>query len=172
MKKLLLIPAFAAFLFANQTETQILQKEINSQIIPQIKESLDKDGESVIILRVTKSSNGLLIQSYNVKKGFSKFVPFETKGDYNVGFKYYSKYIFKPAKIKVTDFIKIIGAKNDKDLDKLFANNGELLIKKLEEEKQVYAVKGLKSIIQKGKLNDLKEFLKGVLGGKVPASCS
>jgi len=172
MKKLLILPLLSAFLFANQTTEQIIKKEFNANILPQIKKSLEKNSESVIILRITKSPNGILIQSYNVKKGFSKFVPYQTSGDYNVGYKYYVKYIAKPSKIKVTDFVKIIRAKNEKDLDELFADNGKKLLEILKEEKQFIAIKGLEKIIKKGKLEDLKAFLKGVLEGKVPASCS
>jgi len=172
MKKFLNIALIASFALATQTTEQIIKKEFDSNIAPVIVTELNKNGESVILIRAVKSQNGVTIQTYKIKKLTSRFIPYEKPGDYSLGFKYYSKYIFKPAKIKVTDFVKIIGAKTKNDLDKLFANNGELLIKKLEEQKQTYALEGVKTIIKKGKLNDLKAFIQGVMEGKVPASCS
>jgi len=170
IKKGLLFLSIAS-LFATNTQT-IIKKEFNSYVLPQIIKDLKKNNESIIILKIYKTNKTITLKTYKVKKTFSKTEFLEKKGDYNQGYKYYVRYIFKPSQIKVTDFIKIIGAKNNNDLDKLFANNGQKLIEKLKEEKQFIAIKGLKTIIKKGKLNDLKAFLKGVLAGKVPASCS
>jgi hypothetical protein len=154
------------------TTSQILKQEFNQNILPQIENDLEKNGESILILRVYKTNKSLSVNTYKVEKTFSDVKLLETPGVYNVGFKYYSKYIFKPAQIKVTDFIKIIGAKTPEDLDVLFANNGEKLIETLQNQKQTIAVEGVNEIIKKGKLNDLKAFLKGVMAGKIPASCS
>jgi hypothetical protein len=170
MKKLSFLAAITLTFAA--TPQEILKKEFNKNILPQIINDLEKDGESILILRVYKTNKSISINTYKVQKVFSDVKLLETKGDYNIGFKYYTKYIFKPAKIKVTDFIKIIGAKTPEDLDELFKNNGEKLIEILQKEKQTYAIKGIEQIRKRGKLNDLKAFLKGVMAGKVPASCS
>jgi len=170
IKKGLLFLSVAS-LFAIDTQT-ILKKDFNSYVLPQIIKDLKNGDESIIILRVYKTNKNVTLKTYKVEKTFSKSTLFEEEGNYDIGYKYYVRYILKPSKIKVTDFVKIIGAKNKDDLDKLFANNGQKLIEKLKEEKQFIAIKGIKTIIKKRKLNDLKAFLKGVLAGKIPASCS
>jgi len=158
-------------LFAATTES-IVKKEFEKEILPKIISDLDKNQESIVIFRVYKTNKSVTIKTYKVEKTFSKTLLLEEKGDYSTGYKYYTKYILKPSQIKVTDFVKIIGAKTNEDLNKLFENNASALLKKLKEEKQFIAIKGIEKIIKKGKLNDLKEFLKGVIAGKVPASCS
>ncbi|QCI28600.1 hypothetical protein [Caminibacter pacificus] len=172
MKKIVIFSAIASFLLASQTTERILKKEFDSNILPQVVNDLNKNGESVIILRTFKSNKGITLKAYKVKEIYSNTTLFETKGDYNIGYKYYTKYILKPAKIKVTDFVKIIRAKNEEDLNKLFANNAEKLKEILKKEKQFIALEGIEKIIKRNKLNDLKEFLKGVIAGKVPANCS
>ncbi|WP_457561786.1 hypothetical protein [Caminibacter pacificus] len=172
MKKIVIFSAITSFLLASQTTERILKKEFDSNILPQIVNDLNKNGESVIILRTFKSNKGITLKAYKVKEIYSNTTLFETKGDYNIGYKYYTKYILKPAKIKVTDFVKIIRAKNEEDLNKLFANNAEKLKEILKKEKQFIALEGIEKIIKRNKLNDLKEFLKGVIAGKVPANCS
>ena len=170
IKKFLILSGFV-FLFASSPET-IIKKEFNENVLPQILEDLKKNGESIIILRVYKTPKSLTLKTYKVEQTFAKSELFEKKGDYSQGYKYYTKYILKPSQIKVTDFVKIIGAKTDEDLDTLFADNGKKLIEVLKDQKQFIAIKGIEKILKKGKLNDLKAFLKGVLAGKVPASCS
>jgi len=171
MKKLALF-AIATSLMFGATTSQILKQEFNQNILPQIENDLEKDGESILILRVYKTNKSISINTYKVQKTFSDVKLLETKGDYNIGYKYYIKFILKPANIKVSDFVKIIGAKTTQDLDELFANNGEKLLEVLKEQKQNIAIDGVKQIIKRGKLNDLKAFLKGVIEGKVPANCS
>jgi len=158
-------------LFAASTQT-ILKKDFNSYVLPQILKDLNSSDESIVILRVYKTNKSITLKTYKVEKTFDKSELFEKEGNYNQGYKYYTKYILKTSKIKVTDFVKIIRAKNNNDLEELFANNGKKLIEKLKEEKQFIAIKGIETIIKKGRLNDLKAFLKGVLAGKVPADCS
>jgi len=158
--------AFAA------TPQEILKKEFNQNILPQIINDLEKDGESILILRVYKTNKSISINTYKVQKTFSHVELLETKGDYNIGYKYYTKFILKPAKIKVTDFIKIIGAKTPEDIDKLFENNAQKLKEVLAKEKQNIALEGINQIIKRKKLNDLKAFLKGAVEGKIPANCS
>jgi len=161
----------ATALFA-ATPSEIIKKDFNSKILPQIIKDLDKDGESIVILRIYKTQKSVTLKTYKVEQTLSVSELLVKEGDYSQGYKYYTKYILKPSQIKVTDFVKIIGAKTDKDLDELFANNAEKLIRVLKEQKQFIALKGLEKIIKKERLNDLKAFLKGVLAGKVPASCS
>ena len=158
-------------LFASTTES-IIKKEFDKEILPKIISDLDKNQESIVIFKVYKTNKSITIKTYKIEKTFSKTLLLEEKGNYSTGYKYYTKYILKPSQIKITDFIKIIGAKTNEDLNKLFENNASTLLKKLKEEKQFIAIKGIKKIIKKGKLNDIKEFLKGVIAGKVPASCS
>ena len=168
-KNLLFLSAIS--LFATDTQT-IIKKDFNSYVLPQIIKDLNNSNESIIILRVYKTNKSITLKTYKVAQTFAKSELFEKKGDYSIGYKYYTKYILQPAKIKVTDFIKIIGAKNEDDLNKLFENNAQKLIEVLKKEKQFIAIKGIEKIIKKGKLNDLKAFLQGVLAGKIPASCS
>jgi len=168
-KSLLFLSSISLFALTPQS---IIKKEFNTYVIPQIISDLNTSNESIIILRIYKTSKSITLKTYKVEKTFSKSELFEPQGNYDKGYKYYIRYILKPSKIKVTDFIKIIRVKNNNDLDKLFANNAKKLIEKLKEEKQFIAIKGIETIIKKRKLNDLKAFLKGVLAGKVPASCS
>jgi len=171
MKKTLLLLTGAAALFALSPEL-IIKKQFEQNVLPQIKKDLNENGESIIILRVYKTNKSVTLKTYKVEQTFSKSELLEKNGNYSLGYKYYTKYILKPSQIKVTDFVKIINAKTPEDIDALFANNGEKLKEALKNEKQFIALKGVEQIIKKGKLNDLKAFLKGVVAGKVPASCS
>ena len=90
-------------------------------------------------------------------------------------------YKIRVAQLEKVPYMVIIGDKEEeKGVISYRTRKGEVVnfisleefIKKLKEEKQFIAIKGIKKIIKKGKLNDLKEFLKGVIAGKVPASCS
>ena len=93
------------------------------------------------------------------------------QADYNKGFKYYQKYIKKPTKITLIKFINDLNITSEKNIDSLFENNAELLIKKLKENNQAKVIKGVKKIIKKHKLNDLKDFIKGIYEGKIPSGC-
>jgi len=152
---------------------KIIKQEFNKNILPVIIKNLENNKSYSIILKFNYTENKQIkISSYTPTPLYSNLIKLDKKGNYNIGYKYYAKYIIKTSKIKVTDFVKIIEAKSNKDLDKLFQNNAKLLLKKLKDEKQFYAIKGMIQIIKRNKLNDLKEFLKGVLAGKIPASCS
>jgi hypothetical protein len=91
--------------------------------------------------------------------------------DYNVGFKYYNKYIKGKSHLKSTQLIKELEVKSVDELKALFKDNGKPLVEKL---KQINpkAAKGVEKIIKKGKLKDLEDFLVGIMEGKIPAGCS
>ncbi|WP_024787766.1 MULTISPECIES: hypothetical protein [unclassified Lebetimonas] len=89
--------------------------------------------------------------------------------DYNKGFKYYEKYVKRMSHIKGTKFLKIIGAQTPDDINALFKNNAKPLISLLEKKGQKKAAKAIEKIVKKHKLNDLKDFLVGMVNGKIPA---
>jgi len=91
--------------------------------------------------------------------------------DYNKGFKYYNKYVKKKSGLKSTQLIKALGVKNVDELNKLFENNGKGLIEKLKASGNTKAAKAMEKVIKKGKLKDVKDFLKGIMEGKIPAGC-
>jgi len=175
MKKkvlILLSTAIIANAYNNSTE-KIIKNQFNSKILPIIMQNLKENGSYTITLKFDyMKDKQVKISASTPTPIYKKLIKLHTKGDYTTGYKYYTKYITPKSKIKVTDFIKIIGVKTNKDLDKLFENNAKLLLKKLEDEKQFYAIDGVIKIIKKNKLDDLKAFLRGVLAGKIPASCS
>jgi hypothetical protein len=92
--------------------------------------------------------------------------------DYNVGFKYYQKYIKRKTHIKGTQFLKILGVQTVDQLKALFKDNGKPLIEKLKATGHEKAAKAVEKIIKKGKLKDLEDFLVGMMEGKIPAGCS
>jgi hypothetical protein len=92
--------------------------------------------------------------------------------DYNKGFKYYNKMIKKKAHLKSTQMLKVLGVKTSAELEKLFANNAKGLIAALKAAGQDKAAKGVEKIVKKHKLKDLKDFLVGIMNGKIPAGCS
>jgi hypothetical protein len=92
--------------------------------------------------------------------------------DYNKGFKYYNKLIKKKSKLKSTQMLSVLGVKTAADLEKLFANNAKPLIDALKAKGQDKAAAGVAKIVKKGKLQDLKDFLIGIMNGKIPAGCS
>ena len=91
--------------------------------------------------------------------------------DYNKGYKYYDKIIKRKTHIKAPQFIKILGVQTPDELEELFANNGKGLIEKLNASGHKKAAKAVEKIIKKHKLNDLKDFLIGIMNGKIPAGC-
>jgi len=91
--------------------------------------------------------------------------------DYNKGYKYYDKIIKRKTHIKAPQFIKILGVETPDELEELFANNGKGLIEKLNATGHKKAAKAVEKIIKKHKLNDLKDFLIGIMNGKIPAGC-
>jgi hypothetical protein len=92
--------------------------------------------------------------------------------DYNVGFKYYKKFVKRKTHIKAGEFVKILGVQTVQDLKKLFTDNGKPLIEKLKATGHEKAAKAVEKIIKKGKLKDLEDFLIGIMEGKIPAGCS
>ena len=92
--------------------------------------------------------------------------------DYNKGFKYYNKMVKKKSKLKSSQMLKVLDIKTSAQLEKLLDNNAAGLIKALEEKGQDKAAAGVAKIVKKHKLNDLKDFLIGIMNGKIPAGCS
>jgi len=92
--------------------------------------------------------------------------------DYNVGYKYYNKYVKKKSHIKSTEMIKVLGVNTVDELKALFQDNGKPLVEKLKAAGQDKAAEGVEKIIKKGKLKDLEDFLVGIMEGKIPAGCS
>ncbi len=91
--------------------------------------------------------------------------------DYNKGFKYYSKYIKKKAHIKAPQFVKILGVNSVDELKALFKDNGKPLVEKLKATGHEKAANAVEKIIKKHKLQDLEDFLVGIMNGKIPAGC-
>ena len=93
--------------------------------------------------------------------------------DYNLGYKYYKKYIKLDTGIRAPDFINLLNINSEDEIDDLFKNNGKLLFEKAKEMKDKYPSleEGLKMIYKKHHLKDLKDFLKGIYEGKIPANC-
>jgi len=92
--------------------------------------------------------------------------------DYNVGYKYYNKFVKKKSHLKSTQLIKVLGVQTVDELKALFKDNGKPLVEKLKAAGQDKAAKGVEKIIKKGKLKDLEDFLVGIMEGKIPAGCS
>jgi hypothetical protein len=92
--------------------------------------------------------------------------------DYDKGYKYYTKYIKKKSGLKSTQLIQVLGVKTVDDLKALFADNGKPLVEKLKAAGKEKAAEGVEKIIKKGKLQDLEDFLIGIMEGKIPAGCS
>jgi len=93
--------------------------------------------------------------------------------NYMVGYKYYRKYIKLNTGLRAPDLLNLLQITSENDIDNLFKNNGKLLFKKAHEMRKEYPSleKGLKIILKTHHLKDLKDFLKGIYAGKVPASC-
>jgi len=91
--------------------------------------------------------------------------------DYNKGYKYYNKFVKKKSGVKSTQMIKILGVKSVDELDALFKDNGKPLVEKLKAAGNDKAAKAMEKVIKKGKLNDVHDFLKGIMEGKIPAGC-
>jgi hypothetical protein len=92
--------------------------------------------------------------------------------DYNKGFKYYDKFVKRKAHLKSTQMIKVLGVQTVDELKALFKDNGKPLVEKLKAAGQDKAAAGVEKIIKKGKLQDLEDFLVGIMEGKIPAGCS
>ena len=92
--------------------------------------------------------------------------------DYNKGFKYYNKYVKKKSKVKSKAMLDLLGVKTTAELEKLLDNNAAGLIAALKAKGQDKAAAGIEKIVKKKKLKDLKDFLIGIMNGKIPAGCS
>jgi hypothetical protein len=92
--------------------------------------------------------------------------------DYNKGFKYYNKLIKKKSKLKSSAMLKLLEVKTTAELEGLLANNAKGLIDALKAKGQDKAAAGVAKMVKKGKLQDLKDFLVGIMNGKIPAGCS
>ena len=92
--------------------------------------------------------------------------------DYNKGFKYYNKMVKKKSKLKSSQMLKLLDIKTSAQLEALLANNAKGLIDALKAKGQDKAAAGVEKIVKKHKLNDLKDFLIGIMNGKIPAGCS
>ena len=92
--------------------------------------------------------------------------------DYNKGFKYYNKFIKKKAKLKSKAMLDLLGVKTAAELEKLLDNNAAGLIAALKAKGQDKAAAGVEKIVKKHKLKDLRDFLVGIMNGKIPAGCS
>ena len=97
--------------------------------------------------------------------------------DYNKGFKYFQKYIKRKTQYNATQFLEALEINStdklnnyfDKNTSKLFVVIEDLNISKKKKEK---LIKSLKKLQKKHKIRDVKDFLKGILNGKIPAGCS
>ena len=92
--------------------------------------------------------------------------------DYNKGFKYYNKMVKKKSKLKSSQMLKLLDIKTAAQLEKLLDNNAKGLIDALKAKGQDKAAAGIEKIVKKKKLQDLKDFLIGIMNGKIPAGCS
>ena len=86
--------------------------------------------------------------------------------DYNKGSKYYNRYIKKPTKLKSTTYLKDFNITTQKKLDCIISNN-RLFEATLKDEN--LSKRNIKKVIKHKK--DIKDFLNGVINGKIPASC-
>ena len=105
---------------------------------------------------------GALLASVGVTSAFA---------NYTKGFKYYKKYVLRKSHIKGTQFLKIIGAQTPADVNALLKDNAKPLIALLEKKGKKKAAKAIEKIVKKHKLNDLRDFLIGMVNGKIPAGC-
>jgi hypothetical protein len=92
--------------------------------------------------------------------------------DYNKGLKYYNKYVKKKSHLKSPQLIKELNIQTTAQLDELLKNNAAGLISALKAKGENKAAAGVEKIVKKGKLKDLKDFLTGIMEGKIPAGCS
>ena len=97
----------------------------------------------------------------------ASFLATAALADYNKGFKYYNKYIKKTTHVKSTEFLKKFNIETVDQLDAIMSDDAKF--KKLLEEIGVPAKK-IKKVMKKKK--DIKDFLEGILQGKIPAGCS
>ena len=92
-------------------------------------------------------------------------------GSYNKGFKFYGRYVYRKTHMRSTVLLNNLGIQLPNQLEVLFDNNGAPFIKKIKEKGYNKVAKGIEQIIKRGHIQDLYQFLKGILNGKIPASC-
>ena len=155
MKELILSVASAGLIFA----TYIVYSNKPNTVV-----SEKNDVNVTKIVKKLKMVKNNEINETNKTKVFK----IQNKGDYDKGFKYFRHY-FK--NIKVTVFLKQLNLNynnisiitNKENFKKLIENSN------LKNKKEI--LKGVNIIFKKHKQYDLKEFLKGILEGKIPAGC-
>jgi len=120
-------------------------------------------------------AKNLSISDINISIQNNEIVQKFDKGNYNKGFKYYKKYLKKYFG-KSSEMLRKWGIKNDDDIKKflIILKNKNILEKYY---KEIYnkelEEKAFKKINKAAKHpEDLYEFLKGVIEGKIPAGCS
>jgi len=86
--------------------------------------------------------------------------------DYNKGFKYYKRYITRTSHVTATQFIKKLNVQSVDELNAIIDNKAKF--EKVLEEIGVPKSK-IKKILKKRK--DIKDFLDGIMNGKIPAGC-
>jgi len=86
--------------------------------------------------------------------------------DYNKGFKYYKRYITDTTHVKATQFIKKLNVETVDQLNAIIDNTAKF---KQVLEKIGVPKKKIKKILKKKK--DIKDFLDGIMNGKIPAGC-
>ena len=94
--------------------------------------------------------------------------------NYNKGYKLYKRYIYGRTHVHATALVKDLNVQIAYQLDPLFKNHAKKIIEILEKNKNP-KVKKVAKIIKKRfarrkrYLKDLKDFLAGILNGKIPA---
>jgi len=86
--------------------------------------------------------------------------------DYNKGFKYYKRYVTNTSHVTATQFIKKLNVQSVDQLNAIIDNKAKF--EKVLKEIGVPSKK-IKKIIKKKK--DIRDFLDGIMNGKIPAGC-
>ena len=86
--------------------------------------------------------------------------------DYNKGFKYYKRYITRTTHVTATQFVKKLNVETVDELNAIIDDNAKF--EKVLKEIGVPKSK-IKKILKKKK--DIKDFLDGIMNGKIPAGC-
>ena len=138
----------------------------NISFVP-ISNYIKKTGHQLFDKRTKITSQ----KSYSVENK-EKFIKISNiLGSYNKGFKFYGRYVYRKTHIRSTKLLKDLNIQLPSQLEVLFDNNAKPFIKKLKEKGYNKVAKGIERIIKKGHIQDLYKFLKGILNGKIPASC-
>jgi len=93
--------------------------------------------------------------------------------DYNKGVKYFNRYVKNKTGLKSITLIKKLNIKTASQLDKMLDNKAAGLIAALKKSGDAKSAAGIAKIAKsKKKLKDLRDFLIGIMNGKLPAGCS